>query len=40
MLVIHDWDGLTRYEEKRADMLAELGYDALAIAKLRTEKAV
>lgn len=30
VLVIHDWDGLTDYERKRADMLAELGYDAFA----------
>ncbi|HUF56782.1 MAG TPA: dienelactone hydrolase family protein [Thermohalobaculum sp.] len=31
VLVIHDWDGLTDYEERRADMLAELGYDAFAL---------
>ncbi|TFF27476.1 dienelactone hydrolase family protein [Jiella endophytica] len=31
VLVIHDWDGLTDYEKKRADMLAELGYDAFAL---------
>jgi dienelactone hydrolase len=31
VLVIHDWDGLTDYEVKRADMLAELGYDAFAV---------
>ena len=31
VLVIHDWDGLTDYEEKRADMLAEMGYDAFAV---------
>ncbi|MEO1205641.1 MAG: dienelactone hydrolase family protein [Pseudomonadota bacterium] len=31
VLVIHDWDGLTDYEIKRADMLAELGYDAFAV---------
>jgi dienelactone hydrolase len=30
VLIIHDWDGLTDYEQKRADMLAELGYDAFA----------
>src|SRR3546814_16753251 len=29
--IFHDWDGLTGYEEKRAEMLAELGYDAFAI---------
>jgi len=31
VLVIHDWDGLTDYEVARADMLAELGYDAFAV---------
>ncbi len=31
VLVIHDWDGLTDYEYKRADMLAEMGYDAFAL---------
>jgi dienelactone hydrolase len=31
VLIVHDWDGLTGYEEKRADMLAELGYDAFAL---------
>jgi len=31
VLVIHDWDGLTEYEQKRADMLAGLGYDAFAV---------
>lgn len=31
VLVIHDWDGLTDYERKRADMLAEMGYDAFAL---------
>jgi len=31
VLVIHDWDGLTDYEVKRADMLAEMGYDAFAV---------
>lgn len=30
VLIIHDWDGLTDYERRRADMLAELGYDAFA----------
>ena len=30
VLVIHDWDGLGDYEERRADMLAELGYAAFA----------
>jgi dienelactone hydrolase len=31
VVIIHDWDGLTDYEQKRAEMLAELGYDAFAI---------
>jgi dienelactone hydrolase len=31
VLVIQDWDGLTDYEKRRADMLAEMGYDAFAI---------
>ena len=31
VLVVHDWDGLTDYERQRADMLAELGYDAFAL---------
>ena len=26
VLLVHDWDGLTDYEVKRADMLAALGY--------------
>ena len=26
VLLVHDWDGLTDYEVKRADMLAEQGY--------------
>ena len=30
LLLIHDWDGLTDYEVKRADMLADLGYSVFA----------
>lgn len=30
LLLIHDWDGLTDYEVKRADMLADLGYAVFA----------
>ncbi len=30
ILLIHDWDGLTDYEIKRADMLAEMGYAVFA----------
>lgn len=31
VVLIHDWDGADGYEARRADMLAELGYDAFAI---------
>ncbi|MGB0496912.1 MAG: dienelactone hydrolase family protein [Rubricella sp.] len=31
VILIHDWDGMTDYEERRADMLAALGYTAFAI---------
>ena len=31
VLIIHDWDGLTEYELKRADMFADMGYDAFAV---------
>lgn len=31
VLIIHDWDGLTNYEIKRADMLADLGYAVFAV---------
>ena len=31
VLLIHDWDGLTEYEVKRANMLAELGYAVFAL---------
>jgi dienelactone hydrolase len=30
IMLVHDWDGLTDYEIKRADMLAELGYAVFA----------
>lgn len=30
VMVIHDWDGLTDYEVKRAHMLADLGYAVFA----------
>ncbi|CAB5135668.1 Dienelactone hydrolase family protein [Olavius algarvensis associated proteobacterium Delta 3] len=30
VLLIHDWDGLTDYEVKRADMLADMGYAVFA----------
>lgn len=30
VLMIHDWDGLTDYEVKRAEMLAEMGYATFA----------
>ena len=31
VFIIHDWDGLTDYEKSRASMLADLGYDAIAV---------
>lgn len=31
VLIVHDWDGLTDYEMRRAEMLATLGYTAFAI---------
>ncbi|AHM04845.1 Dienelactone hydrolase [Roseibacterium elongatum DSM 19469] len=31
VLIVHDWDGMTEYEERRADMLAAAGYTAFAI---------
>jgi len=30
VLLIHDWDGLTGYEIKRAEMLAAIGYSVFA----------
>lgn len=30
VLIIHDWDGLTDYEKKRAQMLSDLGYSVFA----------
>jgi len=31
VLLIHDWDGLTDYEVKRANMLADMGYAVFAV---------
>lgn len=31
VLLVHDWDGLTDYEVRRAEMLAEAGYAAFAV---------
>ena len=31
VLIVHDWDGMTAYEERRAEMLAAAGYTAFAI---------
>jgi dienelactone hydrolase len=31
ILLIHDWDGLTEYEVKRANMLADRGYAVFAV---------
>lgn len=30
VLLVHDWDGLTEYEEKRAQMLNDMGYNVFA----------
>jgi dienelactone hydrolase len=31
IFMIHDWDGITAYEKKRAQMLADLGYATFAV---------
>lgn len=31
VIIVHDWDGMTGYEERRAEMLAAMGYTAFAI---------
>lgn len=31
VVIVHDWDGMTGYEERRAEMLAAMGYTAFAI---------
>src|SRR6266567_2753156 len=31
VLVVHQWKGLTDYEKKRAEMLAQLGYAAFCV---------
>ena len=31
LYLVHDWDGLTDYEVKRAQMLADLGYSVFAV---------
>lgn len=31
VVIVHTWSGLTAYEEKRADMIAALGYEAFAL---------
>lgn len=31
VLIVHDWDGLNAYEKRRAEMIADLGYVALAV---------
>ncbi len=31
VLLVHDWDGITRYEKRRASMLYELGYSVFVI---------
>jgi dienelactone hydrolase len=31
VVIVHDWDGTGAYEERRAEMLAAMGYDAFAL---------
>ena len=31
VLIVHQWKGLTDYEKKRAEMLAQLGYNVFAL---------
>lgn len=31
VVIVHDWDGLTDYEKRRAEMLAAAGYTAFAV---------
>jgi dienelactone hydrolase len=31
VIIVHDWDGLTDYEVKRSEMLAQLGYNVFAV---------
>ncbi|MCW8345729.1 dienelactone hydrolase family protein [Vibrio sp. ZSDZ65] len=31
VLLVHDWDGLTEYEEERAEMLNTMGYNVFAV---------
>ncbi|WP_194436464.1 dienelactone hydrolase family protein [Vibrio fluminensis] len=31
VLLVHDWDGLTQYEQQRAKMLNEMGYNVFAV---------
>jgi len=31
VVIVHDWDGLGDYEQRRTDMLADLGYSAFAL---------
>ncbi|CZF77884.1 Dienelactone hydrolase family protein [Grimontia celer] len=31
VILIHDWDGLTGYEQKRVDMLSSMGYNTFAV---------
>lgn len=38
VLIVHDWDGLTDYEKRRAEMLAEVGYTAFAIDVFGAER--
>lgn len=37
VIIIHDWDGMNDYEKRRADMLAEMGYNAFALDMFGTD---
>ncbi len=37
VFIIHDWNGLDDYEQSRAGMLADLGYEAVALDLFGTE---
>lgn len=37
VFIIHDWNGLDEYEQNRAQMLADLGYEAVALDLFGTE---
>lgn len=40
VLLVHDWDGLTDYEIKRAEMLTDMGYSVFAADLFGDRKSV